>query len=92
MRRNSARHPVRQWGVKPAREGQRYARPHTTISARVLATMAFSSSLEPAIFRQNDRDNMGLGAYFTRQLPEPKCVTEIPALRELWRLTAASLP
>jgi len=35
---------------------------------------------------------MGLVAYFTRKLPEPKCVTEIPALRELWRLIAASLP
>ncbi len=35
---------------------------------------------------------MGLGAYFTGKLLEPKCVMEIPALRELWRLIAASLP
>jgi hypothetical protein len=35
---------------------------------------------------------MGLEAYSTRKLPEPKCITEIPAPRELLRLIAASLP
>jgi hypothetical protein len=35
---------------------------------------------------------MGLGAYSTRKLPGPKCVTEIPAPCELLRLIVASLP
>ena len=52
----------------------------------------FLEWVEPALFRQNNRGIVGSGTYSSRKLPRPKCVTEIPAPRELLRLIAASLP